>query len=270
MRDEQPRGNLYLLTGLVIGLALGLLISLRLFPVRYANANPALLKAEHKDEYRLLIVDAWRTDGNLPRALQRLGLLRDEEPANALASQAVRMRGAGAPPDEAKGLSDLAEVVRKLPPAAGTAQPQSTAAPEATSAPAEESQPSAPPADEPAGDTPAAEQPTVAPSSNAGMTFALLERKEVCDDSLPAGYVVVEVEDSAGGPLAGVKVDVAWEGGNDSFYTGLSPKVSLGYGDFQMKAGVKYTVQVGGGEAAGDINIPACGGAVHLQYQQTE
>jgi len=263
MREQEPRGNLYLVTGVVLGLILGLLVSVKFFPVRYANAHPALLNSAGKDEYRLLVAEAWRTDKNLPRALQRLELLQDANPANTLTSQATLLRSQGATAGDVQSLTDLAAILRKSAPT-----PAATGTPDAKNT----AQNTAPPAATATnGDQPAA--PTSTPHvglPSGEMTFNLTERKDVCDDSLPAGYVVVEVVDAGGGPLAGVKVDVAWDGGNDSFYTGLSPKKSLGYGDFKMEAGVKYTVQVGGGEPATDVVIPQCGGAVHLAYKASQ
>jgi hypothetical protein len=61
--------------------------------------------------------------------------------------------------------------------------------------------------------------------------------------------------------VPGIRVEVSWAGGQDHFFTGLYPEISLGYGDFEMQAGVAYTVRVGeGGEALNNIVAPQCSG----------
>ncbi len=50
--DEENRGNLYLVTGIVIGLALGLLFAWVIQPVQYLDTPPDSLKEIYKDQYR--------------------------------------------------------------------------------------------------------------------------------------------------------------------------------------------------------------------------
>jgi|GEM_PF-81193 len=86
----KERGSLYLLTGLVVGLALGLLYAWVIQPVRTAQSTPATLKSADKDRYRALIAAAYAANGDLLRAKARLELLKDADPYNALAEQAQR------------------------------------------------------------------------------------------------------------------------------------------------------------------------------------
>ena len=282
MNEEQPRGNWYLLTGVVLGLILGLIFSLRVSPVRYENSDPSMLAEDLRGEYRRLIAEAYRGDGNLPRARQRLALLRDDDPARALAAQAQRILADGGGPDDARPLAQLAaDLSGAQPPAAVTPD-----APAGDGTPAVEDPPAEP---SPAGTIDLGEavrtptpvlptatllptftpRPSATPPRVLTAPFTLVSRTEVWDGSLPAGHVAVEVRDRDGAPLAGVKIGVAWDGGADSFTTGLAPEVSLGYADFRMQPDVTYSLRAGdAGDLISDLSIPACGGAWKLEFQE--
>jgi hypothetical protein len=291
VNDEQPRGNWYLLTGLILGLILGLVLSLQVFPVRYENSDPSMLADDQRGEYRRLIAEAYRSDGNLPRAQQRLALLRDEDPVRALAAQAQRILADGGGPDDARPLAQLAAALNGAPQQTGpTATVQ---APDQAETPAQDEATENPVPGEP---TPAGTidlgeavrtptpilptetplptftpRPSATPPRVLDAPFSLVSRTEVCDGSgnLPAEHIAVEVRDQQGHPLAGVKIAVAWDGGSDTFYTGLVPEINLGYADFKMQPGGTYSLRAGdAGDLVGDLSIPACGGAWKLEFQE--
>ena len=81
---RESRGPWYLLTGVVIGLALGVLYGWLIAPVSYTDTQPHTLRAELKDEYRTLIALAYLSNGNAARAQTRLELLRDVNPAEEI------------------------------------------------------------------------------------------------------------------------------------------------------------------------------------------
>jgi len=59
--------------------------------------------------------------------------------------------------------------------------------------------------------------------------------------------------------VPGVQVNVAWDGGLDTFFTGLQPAVSVGYADFQMTPRVSHSLRVGdGGETVNGLSAPDC------------
>ena len=56
---KEKRGYWFLLTGLVFGLALGLLNAWLLNPVSYIDTSPSTLRQDYRDQYRLLIARAF-------------------------------------------------------------------------------------------------------------------------------------------------------------------------------------------------------------------
>jgi hypothetical protein len=108
---SEARGHWYLLTGLLIGLALGIYYAWELSPLEYVDTPPSSLRADFKDEYRYLIAASYRATGNLDRARARLSLLGDPDPVIALGEQAQRMLAASAPAGAIRLVADLAEAL---------------------------------------------------------------------------------------------------------------------------------------------------------------
>jgi hypothetical protein len=105
------RSPLYLLTGLIIGLLLGLIYAWVINPVIYENSAPASLDEGDKDIYRKTIAQVYAVTGNLERAASRLALLEDPDPILALGSQAQLALAAGNDSD-ARALALLASVLQ--------------------------------------------------------------------------------------------------------------------------------------------------------------
>ncbi len=272
LEEESPRRQppWFLLTGLILGLGIGLLISIVISPVRYTETSPASLAEAHQDSYRWLIARAYQANGDLVRASQRLTLLGDALPQEALAAQAQRMLAADEDVESARILADLASALATA--AAQPAQSASAAPPVAVSPQA--GQPQASPDQAAAARTSQPTRtpmPTFTPRSNPtqlptlGAPFVLDNRQDVCDPSLQQGLLQIELKDAQGQPAAGVQINIAWEGGLDSFYTGLKPAISPGYADFVMAGGVVYSLRVGGNsETIKDLSAPQCEGGSYL------
>ena len=237
-RDERPRQPpWYLLTGLLLGVGLGLLISLVISPVTYKDTAPAALTEEYKADYRLSIARAYQANLDIERASQRIALLQDAAPQESLEAQAQQALSAG---DEqaardlaslASALSDLRAITPKSTPVASSTQGAASTAPAAVTSP-----------------SPAAEGP-----------FVIVDRQPVCEAAQTSGLLQIEVRDSSGTPVPGIQINVAWDGGLDTFFTGLKPAVSAGYADFQMTHGVSYSLRVGdGGETLNGLSAPEC------------
>ncbi|HAL17162.1 MAG TPA: hypothetical protein DCP32_10565 [Anaerolineaceae bacterium] len=240
-RDERRRQPpWYLLTGLLLGLGLGLLISLVISPVTYKDTAPAALAEEYKADYRLSIARVYQANLDIERASQRIALLQDAAPVESLAAQAQQALSAGNE-QAARALASLASALSDLsakPPAStpaasstpGTA-PGATVTPEAAASPS-------PPTDGP---------------------FVIVDRQQVCDAAQTPGLLQIEVRDSNGTPVPGIQINVAWDGGLDTFFTGLKPAISAGYADFQMTPGVSYSLRVGdGGATLNGLSAPEC------------
>lgn len=291
-----PSRPWYLLTGLVIGLALGLAFAWALSPVRYTDTHPASLRTEFKDEYRLLIARAYQANDNPGRALQRLALLEDSDPAAQLAAQELQLTANGRLED-AGALESLAEALaaaaERTPPDSTSSPPAvseventatadnptvtATGEPTATFDPSQAIRTLTPSPAPTQTDTPLPEPPTATsqtaataqPSSTPRATqttratlpaaFRLLSQQQVCDPGQPGGLLQIEVLDSAGQPLAGVRVTVRWDGGSEAFRTGLYSELSAGYADFAMQPEVEYSLSAGeGGENVTGLSAPLC------------
>lgn len=292
-RRNEQRGNLYLLTGLVIGLVLGLAYAWLISPVEYVDTNPRSLAEPYKDEYRQLIALAYAADHNLGRARERLALLESGGDLQVLASQAQRMLAENQPPQEARALAVLAADLGKpqgaATPAGEKPSPQAISA-GATETPGEPAAVETTPATEvssaiqtptlpPPTRTPTitltpmptfTPRPTATPLPVLDAPFKLVSKKEVCDNRTIPGLLQIEVTGSDGKPLPGVQIVVSWQNGQEAFYTGLAPEISPGYADFQMETGISYNLVVGNtsGVLSGLSASSSC--AWKLEYKQQE
>lgn len=117
---NDSRGNWYLLTGLLIGIGMGVLIGWVISPVNYTDTAPYALQQQYKDEYRKLIAQAFLANGDIGRARERLTLLQDADPVRELSAQAQRLVAGGGLAADSSALSALAAALS----AAGTSMTQ--------------------------------------------------------------------------------------------------------------------------------------------------
>ena len=280
---NENRGSLYLLTGLVIGVALGLLFVRYVLPGSPANLpgvsepgiSPAQLAPEYKDAYRALIAAAYRSNGDLLRARARLDLLKDEDPYAALAEQAQRTLAEEPGSQQAQALGQLALALGQQPQelpapiasqalevdvATATNQPSATPSPSPTLT----SSPS--PSPLPPSET-SAEETALADTAPAAVTptppnlaaFRLADSQLVCNPPLAQPMLLVQVEDEQGDGVPYSEVAVTWQGGEEHFYTGLKPELGQGYADFELEPEQSYSVRlVDSDAAAATITPEAC------------
>ena len=273
---SEQRGPWYLFTGVVIGVVLGLLIAYGLSPVQYIDTAPVSLRGDAKEVFRGLIAQAYLADGDLARARSRLALLQDANPLQVLADQAQRMLAKNTSPDEARALAQMAADMQSAP-APGTSGTPGPVEQDATPTPATSTvktdviptstldigQVVLTPTDAPTqSPTPVDTFTPRAPlraSATPGAPFALKDKQKICDPKVTSGLLQVEVQNAADAPVSGVRVDVTWGSGQDSFFTGLYPMMDAGYADFIMTSGVTYNLQIGeGGELVSKISAPDC------------
>jgi len=290
MREE--RGSWYLLTGLIIGIVLGLLYAWVISPIEYVDTTPETLRSDYKDSYRLMIARAYQSTGDLARARARLNLLGDGDSALSLAEQAQRSRAEGGEPEEAQALANLAAILGQSPVLVATSPipvdtlkpteiPTLTLSPTQTETPTLEFTPTATHTITPT----ATLTPTVGPTSTVTRTpratntpeptrtplpsltptptlappFVLDKQVQVCNPNLTEPQIQIFINNAAGQGVPGVEIIITWVGGQESFFTGLKPEIDIGYADFVMAPDILYTLQVsGGGQLIPDLSIPEC------------
>jgi len=281
---SERRRPYYLITGLVLGLLLGMLYARAINPPVLVNLTPGRLNPVDQDQYRLMIALAFQADGDLGRAIARLDLLGDN-PLADLATQAQRMLAGGGSMEDARALALLAQALAQPSVPVATLEPSPTETPSPTITPelptltpsptldlaavVHSPTPSrtplreASPSISPTGAATYTPRPTNTPQPTAGAPFLPVESKAVCDVPGAAGRLLVEVQNAAGTPVAGVRIVVSWPGGQDDFFTGLHPQIDDGYADFSMSEGVIYSIRAGeGGQAAAGISTSGCGAGV--------
>ncbi len=204
---NESRGNLYLLTGLVIGLAAGLLFAWVISPVKYVDTAPASLAAKEKDQYRQVIALAYQANQDLGRAQQRINLVDPGSSLQFLAAQSQRMLAENDFPQEARALAALAADMSTPPlgtsaitAATGTAQATTsfetqvvaetgaatTETPEeiaAVQTPTPQPSPTISPTPAPTF-TP---RPTATPKRALDAPFILKQKTEICDEAVQPG-----------------------------------------------------------------------------------
>jgi len=277
MREEN-RGPWYLLTGLVLGVAAGLVFAWVISPVRYVDTAPTSLRDDFKSQYRALIAVAYLYSGDLQRARVRLNTLGQANPAGELALQAQVALAEGRPESEVQALTLLSAALSGqaaqidltgTPQANQTPQPSPNLTPTALVVQATTAVVEAANATSTSGATRVRGTPTFTPTPlpsrtptlTPGADFVLQDQKLVCDLTSGEALIQVEVLDAARQPVPGIEIIVRWDGGEDHFFTGLHPQISLGYADFAMTPGVTYQVQLAsGGQTVPDLVVTECEG----------
>lgn len=296
MRED--RGPWYILTGLLLGLVIGLGYAWLFQPLQYTETSPVSLRADFKDHYRTLIALAYASNGDLVRARARLDLLQDENVTQLLTGQAQRKLADGSPQNEARALSLLAVALGQVPP---TIALQSTA--DLTLSPGGEN--TITPAVT-AANSPAAEQSSISETTEITDTLALastmsaslvptrtpittntplpswtptptrrspytLQSQEfVCEEALDRPLIQIEVQDAAEQPVPGIEAIVNWDGGENHFFTGLKLDLGPGYADFVMTPSVVYTLRLAAGsELIPDLATSECEDQENNRYLGT-
>jgi len=288
------------LFALLIGVGIGLAYAWIIAPKNLSASDPTTLRADFKDQFRAAIAASYAATGNLPRAQARLALLGNEDLIGSVNAQAQREIASGQfqTADQLAALASALETGAAIVPQQNTptlefiepvtAEPSITAFPSPeeipfietetpefieTSTPSQDAQ-LITPKPNPATATP---RPTRTALPTQGAPFRLTTTDSVCDPNLPENLLQVMVYNSKHIQLAGVKIIVTWDSGEDQFFTGLKPELGNGYADFVMEPNASYTVQLGlGSEVALNITPHPCqtsdgesyNGGYKLTFQQ--
>jgi len=268
-----------IILALLAGLGLGLVYSWFLSPVTYVDASPSILRADFKDQYRIVIAASYTSTHNLDRARVRLELLGDLDPIAELSAQAQRMLAAGEPFEKARPLAELATdlnqgFVRNIPtttPFTVLNTPQddpiilSTETQVVETASAEESPTPFPtvlfeqtPITPVVAET-TTPRPTFTPMPKPGAPFALVGQDTVCTPGSQQSLLQFTLMDSRRKQVAGIEMIVTWNQSEDRFFTGFKPELGNGYADFVMETDTVYSVRVvAGGSFVPNITAPTC------------
>ncbi len=215
----------------------GLYIAWIARPVQPVGLSPAALKLQEKELYIALVADAYALEGDLPAARRRLEALEAANLPQWTADLAWRAAGAGQARRARRlarlavalgsGDQDLRELAGLRPggpatPPPPTPPPEPTATPEAL--------------------------PTVVEAGQFDWVVAARQPITCGQGLAEQRLLVVRVEDGRGEPLPGVPLRVAWQGGEERFFTGLHPD-DPGYADFLLAEGERYAVRVDEGRS---------------------
>jgi hypothetical protein len=295
MRLSLRNPTLHIILALLAGLGLGLVYSWLISPVTYVDANPAILRADFKDQYRIVIAAAYSSSHDLARARARLQLLSDKDPVGELSAQAQRMLGSGEAFDHVQPLAQLATdlqqgfasnagttitntpyVTSTNTPYVGTPFTPIINTPNLETPVTEEINPTTSGLVEPTiiptksfaqtplvapqtASIPPTPRPTVTPRPAPGAPFALIGQDKVCDLNLKLGLLQFIFMDSHRRQIAGIEIIVTWAKGEDRFFTGFKPELGDGYADFIMQADTVYSIRVvEGGSSVPNISAPTC------------
>jgi len=241
---------LLLIIGAIIGVAAGLYVAWEAWPVQYYDSDPSALNREYVTDYMVLIAEQHAVDGNTDRArarLQELGIEDIEEAVGQLTNYYIAEGGnlrtvralAGLSYALGAGTSGMAIYLQKAtptptPPSTSTPSPTATIAPTSTQTstviPTSTVTPTATMVKE-----------TVAPTSQPTATatnqpiFLLTERRRICSMEENAGKIEVYVQEANGAGIPGMQIDISWEDGQESFFTGLKPDHGAGYADYAFR-----------------------------------
>lgn len=276
-KRSEKRGNWYLLTGLILGVVLGLVYAWMVSPVEYVDAGPYSLREDFKDQYRLLVALAYLADNNLERAQARLDQLKDPDIAQTVAMQAQQYLANGRSELETRSLGLLAVALGEGPPPVVTLPtPSASQTPTITITPTPVViDPTLSPEAITEQDTPvegAVQQtetplPTRTPTATPSTPFLLRQQNLICDPGLTSSLIRIWVYDASDQEVPGVEVIVTWDGSEEHFFTGLKPEIGLGYADFTMTAGMIYVLRLtDGGESVPNLTPPECEGEDGTRY----
>lgn len=265
---SEKRPPIYLITGIVIGILFGLLVSYVIFPIRYVDTSPSSLSENQKGVYRGLVARAFLFEADTGRAFSRLALLNDADVGTALITQAQQLAAESSDPTAARGLALLASYTTNpnlviTPLVQRTAVPTQIAALSSVTAAATME----------ISKTPTlfmtlTPRPSSTPKPTQGPPYKLANQKEVCDPDSTTPLLMVYVFDKNGNGIPGVRVEISIsDGGQNDFYTGFYPEISSGYADYEMSNGFIYNLRVGeGGDTVSGLSVPKCEGPNGTTY----
>lgn len=219
------------MSSVVLGIALGLVITWVLLPVQFTNADTADLRPSYKDDYVRMISAAYQVDGDLGAAKDRLSQLEIGNPVRTINDLITREQTVSTNGDSVDALTNLAQAL--------SATPETVAS----------------------RGTPGASETqavmVVATPVETVPRFVLVEHTQLgCQDEPDAPHLRFIVRDVAGHDLPNVAIQIRWAGGDDTIVTGLKPERGVGYADYEATPGTfSATIMNARGDSVSDLLI---------------
>ena len=91
MVDNQRKSPLYLITGLIIGLLLGIFYGWVINPTRYVDISPQSLLTDQKKQYMLLISQSYQANEDIGRSYARIKQMMDPVDMDQLRTMLLSM-----------------------------------------------------------------------------------------------------------------------------------------------------------------------------------
>lgn len=103
---------LWLFIGLAVGIGVGVALGWGVWPVTYTNTEPAVLRADYRDEYIRLVALSYAAEGDLEQARARLARLDAATPTAPLVELTERL--IAQQPETRTVITPLARLARDL------------------------------------------------------------------------------------------------------------------------------------------------------------
>ncbi len=249
-----------LILGLALGLGGGLYFAWNLAPLEEFNTSPWQLTTGDQQRYVVAIALSFAQDSDINRAAERLltiwrpggqydnpfgmvaGVACDLARTDFIATNNGRIAiGAMQLLYQSQGFSDCADDII----VAAQINPLATIPPPPTVTPTLVPPASKTPTPPPLPGTPVTPGGRLVPTTLPQQDFALVRLEPYCDQEL-SGIIEVYVQASNGDGIPGIAVRVRWDGGEDTFFTGLKPERGPAYADFQMEPNRGYIIELPG------------------------
>lgn len=262
---NQTLWHVPVLSGLILGLAIGLIYAWLLAPVQFYDTAPDRLRADLKQEYILLICESYAADGDWEETLDRLATLGEPDIQTTILTMAEQAIEQGKPVNTIRHLAAVASRMGETSPALArflpTSLPQSSPTPRtllATFTPTPPLPPTVTPTPMPT-PLPTFTLPPHTPSPTPGWQYRLLAQQTVCDPDRPEPMIQIIVRGADGEGVSGEKIVVSWGTESSTLFTGLKPELGWGYADITIKPETSYAVHLeAGSEQASGIQTSPC------------
>ena len=243
-----------LISGLVIGLLLGLVFTWVIQPVEYFDTYPPLMGAPYRRAWIEMTAQAYGVEGHWERTQVRLADLPREEIRRVVADELERAIAEGASLTYLQRISELAQ-------AYGVSSPATQLFGEGVALDTPTPRPTVPtetPTVTPSATATATPTPTFTPTPTMQPTSVYSPSIRVVSQTLtctikPQISVSIEIsatldEEGEDEPVwtgdAMREVWLIWEGGADRAITGFRPEQGVGYADFVVEPGRVYNLYV--------------------------